>query len=385
VAQANTFVQPVLDKQRNEQTNMKLPRYTLKVVKNDTVFYRYNPPADAVEAGIVQRKQLYMSYEEAVTFCNEQNKLLDEWRKEHRYLKDLSEKSTIIDLYKSYINSIDYKKLSTKSRYDYPYYMKGWFDSRTAGTTLQRTRLCDLSSPICQRIYDEHAAHSVSLANHTLAVYKLVLAYAIRNGFTTFNPFKGVKAQAVKPRRVVWERHHLQKFMDTAFSKFEWRSVGIIVYMAYSWGQRLGDMRNLTWEQYDMDTGVLHLEQSKRRARVSIPTHSDLREMLEQQHKEFGWQKYIAPSQLKIKDTLQPYSLHKLAKVGKEIMMAAGLPAELQLMDMRRTAVTEMVQAGVPLPNIMSVTGHATPQSLTPYMRHTLKSATVAQEMRGRL
>lgn len=363
---------------------MKLSRYMLAFDKDGTTFYRYNPPADAVEAGIVQRKQLGSNYEEAVTFCNEQNILLDEWRREHRYLKDLTEKSKMSDLIKSYMHSLDFDKLSKKAKYDYPYYLKRWYQSRTAGTTLLHTRLADLSSPMCQRIYDEHAAHSKSLANHTLAVYKLLFSYAIRNGFTTVNPFKAVKTQTVRPRRVVWEREHIKQFMDTAFSKFEWRNVGLLVYMAYSWGQRLGDMRMLKWSNYNLDTGVLELEQSKRRARVSIPTHQDLRDMLQQQHKEFGWQQYIAPSQRKAGDgKLHPYPLTRLAQIGKDIMTAAGLPEHLQLMDMRRTAVTEMIQAGVPLPNIMSVTGHATPHSLTPYMRNTLKSATVAQDMRG--
>jgi integrase len=358
---------------------MNLPRYALKVLRGDTVFYRYNPPKDAVEAGIVSRKQLFCSYEEAVLFCEEQNKLLDEWRKEHRYLKDLSEKSTVMDLYKSYINSIGFKKLSAKSQYDYPYYMKGWFESRTAGTTLQRTRLCDLSTPLCQRIYDQHAEHSVSLANHTLAVYKLVFNYAIRNGFTTINPFKTVKAQAVKSRRVVWERQHIKDFMTVAFSNYATRSLGLIVYTAYCAAQRLGDMRMLTWKSYDMEAGVLHLEQSKRRARVSVPLPQDLQQMLKQQQTGLGWQQYMFP----LPDKMEPYTLTGLAKAGRIVMEKAGLPAELQLMDLRRTAVTEMVSAGVPVPNIMSLTGHATPQSLVPYMKHTLKSATVAQEMRG--
>jgi hypothetical protein len=55
------------------------------------------------------------------------------------------------------------------------------------------------------------------------------------------------------------------------------------------------------------------------------------------------------------------------------------------MMDLRRTAVTEMIEAGVPLTNVMSVTGHATTHSLTPYIKNTLKSASVAQGMRDML
>ena len=364
---------------------MNLPRYMMAIDRGGVITYRYNPPADAVEAGIVKRTTIGPNYNEAVTFCNEQNILLDEWRREHRYLKNLSEKSTVSDLIKSYLHSLDFDKLSKKAKYDYPYYLKRWYSSRTAGTTLINTRLADLSAPMCQRIYDEHAAHSKSLANHVLAVYKVIFNYAIRNGFATFNPFKPVKTQTVRPRRVVWEREHIKRFMDVAFSKYEWRNIGLLVYTAYCSAQRLGDLRLLKWSSYNVETGVLELTQSKRRAQVSIPLPSDLKAMLKQQREDFGWQEYVFPSNNKIKQVLQPYTLTNLARVGKSIMVEAGLPDDLRMADMRRTAVTEMVSVGVALPNILSMTGHATPHSLTPYIRHTLKSATVAQEMRGML
>jgi hypothetical protein len=71
--------------------------------------------------------------------------------------------------------------------------------------------------------------------------------------------------------------------------------------------------------------------------------------------------------------------------VAKQILVDANLPSDLVLQDLRRTAITEMVEAAIPLPNIMAISGHSTPQSLTPYIKNTLRSATVAQEMRGTL
>ena len=59
-------------------------------------------------------------------------------------------------------------------------------------------------------------------------------------------------------------------------------------------------------------------------------------------------------------------------------MDAAGLPPELRLSDLRRTGTTEMVEAGVGIGQIMSVTGHANPQSVKPYMKNTYKSAELA-------
>jgi integrase len=59
-------------------------------------------------------------------------------------------------------------------------------------------------------------------------------------------------------------------------------------------------------------------------------------------------------------------------------MKAAQLPEDLRLSDLRRTGTTEMVQAGVGIGQIMSVTGHANPQSVKPYMKHTYDSANYA-------
>ena len=73
-----------------------------------------------------------------------------------------------------------------------------------------------------------------------------------------------------------------------------------------------------------------------------------------------------------------PYSLERLSKAGRAVMREAGLSDELRLSDLRRTGTTQMVEAGVPMGQIMSVTGHANPSSVKPYMKNTRKSAELA-------
>jgi integrase len=63
-------------------------------------------------------------------------------------------------------------------------------------------------------------------------------------------------------------------------------------------------------------------------------------------------------------------------------MELAKIPNELRLMDLRRTGTTEMVEAGVSMGQIMSVTGHANPQSVKPYMKNTYDSANNALTLR---
>ncbi len=68
---------------------------------------------------------------------------------------------------------------------------------------------------------------------------------------------------------------------------FKTRNLGLIVQMAYEWCQRVGDMRLLKFSSIDFDTGVLNLEQSKRRAVVLLPISDDLLDMLQQQEGRF--------------------------------------------------------------------------------------------------
>ena len=152
--------------------------------------------------------------------------------------------------------------------------------------------------------------------------------------------------------------------------------------MAYEWCQRLGDMRLLTWDSINFVEQTVHIEQSKRRAEVFLPIEDDLFSMLVQQHEDFGFQPYVAPRPYAIKGEYRPYTLHKLPLFGRELMERAGISRELRLSDLRRTGTTEMVEAGVGIGQIMSVTGHANPQSVKPYIKNTLKSADYALTQR---
>ena len=71
-----------------------------------------------------------------------------------------------------------------------------------------------------------------------------------------------------------------------------------------------------------------------------------------------------------------------MSTLANEVKALCGLPRELQMGDLRKTAITELIRSGVDQLAIMSVTGHRNVQSLNPYNKHNFNTAKSALEMR---
>ena len=281
-------------------------------------------------------------------------------------LKELSEK---------YYLSSDFNSLADKTKVDYQYCCSRLLDTEVDGNFMAEMCLTKLNGAMARRGYEVWLNRGTFSANAICSVARKIYSFAMEMGYVETNPFSTFKRKATQVRKVVWTKEQVKQFLDTAYSKFRWRNMGLIVQMSYEWCQRVGDMRMLEFENIDFDKQILNLEQSKRRALVHLPISDELTEMLQQQHQEFGFQKYVAPYPYPFKGLYKTYSLTRLSKVARDVMNASELPKELRIADLRRTGTTEMDEAGVPMGQIMSVTGHANPSSVKPYMKNTLASA----------
>ena len=279
---------------------------------------------------------------------------------------------TVEDLVLTYYSSNDFSMLRERSQKDYKYFLSilvsEFGDIAYDGITSKQAK----------HAYEGWVKRGISLANHVCTVASIVYRYAMEMEYVTNNPFANIKRKTPTQRKVVWTKENIQTFLDFCYSDFEYRNIGLIVHMAYEWCQRLGDIRLLTWDNIDFDNKRMYLEQSKRRAQVTLPISDDLCEMLQEQHDDFGFQQYVVPRPRPVGGSYHPYSIERLSKAGRTLMRLAGLPEELRLMDLRRTGTTEMVEAGVGMAQIMSVTGHSNPQSVKPYMKNTYASANYA-------
>lgn len=351
----------------------KLPRYTQS--RKDScgfVTYRFNPPQYIVDAGVVERVTLGTDFEVARKQIRELNKKIDVWRKAQAEVVKLNGSSTVRDLCDAYYQSNDFNMLRDSTKVDYKYFLAVLCEE------MGDKKFHAVRSKAAKAAYEVWVKRGVSFANHVCTVASRLFNFAIQMEHGIVNPFSNIKRKQTEQRKVVWRHEDVVSFLNTAYTSFDTRSIGLIVQMAYEWCQRLGDMRMLTWDNIDFDKQQLYLKQSKRRAEVFLPISDDLIAMLKQQYADFNFQSYVAPHPKPTGGSFVPYAMETLSKAGRAVMRKAGLSESLRLMDLRRTGVTQMVEAGVPLPQVMSVTGHTHVSSVQPYMKHTYRSANSA-------
>ena len=276
-----------------------------------------------------------------------------------------------------------FRRLSASSQRDYEVQLNAVVDTVVEGKLLGDYRCKNIKVRHLTQAYDQWLDIGVRTANYRKSVLSAAWKNAMRYDVIIHNPVSLIQTETSKPRRTMWQREHVKAFLETSYSDFRWRSIGLIVHMAYDWGQRIGDMRVLTWDKLDLVSCQLDLTQSKRNAEVHLPISSGLCQMLRQQKEDFGFQDYVAPRVKPRAGGITPYDKKEIPMLINEVLEEANLPLELTAMDLRRTAVTEMMEGGVDLANIMQVTGHKNVQSVKPYMVNTLSGATKALAARG--
>lgn len=279
----------------------------------------------------------------------------------------------LVDLYKG---SNEFRDLQPTTQQQYTYWLRLASEALPAGIGHK-----EITGAIANSAFESiDTGKGTVLANRVLAVCRRLYSYAIRMDVIDTNPWRKVKTKHEESRRVLWTREQVSSFLDTAYQEWETRSIGLIAQMCYEWCQRVGDMRMLTWDAINFEEQYVKLVQSKRRAQVKVPISDNLFEMLKQQNGALDFQDYVAPN---VVDNMKPYNMYRISGWVNKVKKKAGLPDELRLADLRRTGTTEMVEAGVPMPQIMAVTGHSTPASVMPYMKNSLTSATEACTLRS--
>ena len=203
--------------------------------------------------------------------------------------------ANVRDIVYYYLQSDNYKRLSAKSQREYAAQLEKVLDTVVEGKQLGSYRARSLKARHTNLAYQQWLQTGAHTANYRKATLSTAWRYCMRLDVMENDPVRLIKTENAKPRKVKWSRDQVSTFLDTAYSDFKWRSIGLIVHMAYDLAQRVGDMRVLTWDEVDLDAQRIDLTQSKRGADVHLPISEALTGMIQQQKEDFGFQTYVAP------------------------------------------------------------------------------------------
>lgn len=127
-----------------------------------------------------------------------------------------------------------------------------------------------------------------------------------------------------------------------------------VATFAYSTGWRKGEILGLTWNQVDLREGIVRLEpgETKNKEGRSICLEPELREvMLEQLRRRILGCPYVFHR--------RGSRIREFRKPWRKACTKAGVPGRL-FHDFRRTAIRNMVRAGIPERVTMTISGHKT-------------------------
>lgn len=291
--------------------------------------------------------------------------------------------ATIKQIVDFYLHSPDFARLAGSTQKDYEIHLAAVCDTQVEGKKLGAYRNKQVKVRHLTQAYDSWLDVGVRTANYRKACLSTAWKHSMRYDVMVHNPVHLIKTQSSGPRRVYWQRDQVKSFLDTAYSDFRWRSIGLIVHMAYDWGQRVGDMRLLHWSALDLSQCKMDLTQSKRNAEIHLPISQGLCDMLRQQKEDFGFQDYVAPRIKPRAGAYTPYDKEEISVLINDVLTAADLPSYLTAMDLRRTAVKEMMEGGADMLTTVQVTGHKNIASLKSYQVNTLSGASKALATRG--
>jgi len=353
----------------------KIMKYTKKVkLKDGSIVHRFIPPPELTRAGVVKGQ----TFKDGRTARYEVPRLLEKvyaYRRGEIKEGNVGPSSRIKHVINYYLSSKQFASLAASSQEKYEAEL-----TRIANSTLGDLPINKLTARICLVAYETWvSAGTVAGANEKARLFSVVLNFSRSIDLINDNPMGKVKKLRHEPFTPIWTASQVELFLDTAFTNFRWRNVGLIVMMCYEWAQRPQDICHLQWGNLDLDRARVKIKQSKRGAVVEMPIEEPLLSMLREQREDWGFQKLVVPNHRITDNAYVPLNFGPLFK---EIKEACGLPEELKIGHLRKTAITEFVEAGVDSTGIMQVTGHKNISSLNPYMKHTYEGAKTALNSR---
>lgn len=351
-------------------------KYTKRYkTKRGQTRFMFMPPEDARKAGVVKSKV----FQDGRTARFEIPKLIqrvEDYRKGLLVVDNIGPSSKLQDIISHYQDSVGFNSLSLSTQRNYSTALNCIQTTSIGAKHFGQFKLDKINTKLCNQVYQiwvkERGVYS---ANRYKTIYSVLMKYCWSLDLLDFNPMSKVKSLNHKPESYVWTKEQVEKVLDECFKDFEYRNLGILILLCYEWVQRPKDIRYLKWSNIDFETNRVTITQSKRGATVTLPLDEPIRSLLLEQKEDWDFQEYVVPHHRTSDNAYRPMSGVVMATKFNKIKERVGLPDELEVGHLRKTAINEMVEASIDSTSIMQVSGHRNIQSLNPYIKHTYEGA----------
>jgi integrase len=350
--------------------------------------YFWVPPVSLQKAGIFKHKTLGADLENAVAKARDWNAKLEAYRIAISGIKPVLTAiipGTVGHLVRQFEASPRYARYSHRTQQDY-----SWMYRSIEAQTPDDNRMfgemnaSEITRQLAYALYEQNVLlRGHDSANKAMCAWAAAFRYGMfRYSEITCNPFLHLEKLSSPPRRQRWTDKQLYNFIKKA-EDLGLPSIGRCALMCMELMQRPGDILSLTWDAYQQEDRVWQIRQSKRGAVVRIPETRRLRLALDtvrrKQKRNLG-----GGSSMFVCSTVTGKKWHRrnFTKAVRRVAKAAGLPDDLQIRDLRRTAATEGASAGATPAEMMAVGGWANPASIRPYLVQTREQAAAFQRKR---
>jgi integrase len=194
---------------------------------------------------------------------------------------------------------------------------------------------------VTPRIVDEFIetlmdTRSADVARRRAKYLRRIFMLALKLELVKQNPVVSIDVKGYSPRRIIWTTDQISTFIQTA-TEMDLPGIALAIQLCYDTMQRPGDVLRATWN--DIDAGGLCVRQGKTGMDVWCPLDLLTLTMLEQTQRR--------STQIVTTPSGKAYSTYSyFASHFRQVREAAGLPDELRVQDLRRTAGTEISAGG---------------------------------------
>lgn len=202
---------------------------------------------------------------------------------------------------------------------------------------------------------------SIASVHREMAMLRRIFNLAVADGVLTHTPKITINAALEKQRERILtaeEEHRLLVALDyrDRQNKRIYRRLRPLVITALNTACRVGELLKLVWRQVDFDGGVLQILEtnSKTGKYREVPFNDDARREL------------LALYEQRQSDDSTVFGLKYYAPGFKSLLKRAEI-FDARFHDLRHTATTNFVRAGMRTEIAMSITGHSTQQTFRRY------------------